>query len=88
MKRKGIIKKNADGVTHWYEDAIDRGKKWIEDAIVLDKEDNDETGLVFNPELPINYEQKCPVVLITDVSGSMADRPIDELNKGLKTLGD
>ncbi len=35
-----------------------------------------------------NPEQRCPVVLILDVSGSMGGRPIQELNRGLVTLKD
>jgi uncharacterized protein YegL len=38
----------------------------------------------YEDEIPENYEQKCPLVLVLDVSGSMYGKPIDELNKGLK----
>ncbi len=33
-----------------------------------------------------NPENRCPVVLVLDTSGSMAGRPIQELNAGLQTL--
>src|SRR3954447_17315932 len=33
-----------------------------------------------------NPEPRCPCLLLLDVSGSMAGKPIDELNSGLKTL--
>jgi len=33
-----------------------------------------------------NKDQKCPVVLLLDTSGSMAGQPIDELNKALVKL--
>src|SRR5512138_3628532 len=35
-------------------------------------------------EFAENPEPRCPVVLLLDVSGSMAGRPIDELNQGLQ----
>ncbi len=35
-------------------------------------------------ESPINYEQKCCVSFVLDVSGSMSGTPIDELNKGIQ----
>jgi uncharacterized protein YegL len=38
------------------------------------------------PELYENTEARCPVVLVLDVSGSMAGDPIKELNDGLKVL--
>lgn len=38
----------------------------------------------YDGESPVNYEQKCPLVLLVDVSSSMAGDPIEELNKGLK----
>ncbi|WP_046755451.1 vWA domain-containing protein [Kordia jejudonensis] len=38
----------------------------------------------FAGEEPINYEQKCPCVLVLDVSGSMSGKPIRQLNEGLK----
>ena len=38
----------------------------------------------YTGELPVNFEQKCPLVLLVDVSSSMAGDPIEELNKGLK----
>ncbi len=38
----------------------------------------------YKGNLPVNYEQKCPLVLVLDVSGSMYGSPIDDLNKGLK----
>lgn len=38
----------------------------------------------FGGESPDNYEQKCLCVLVLDVSGSMAGRPIEQLNQGLK----
>jgi len=37
----------------------------------------------YDREFPANYEQKCPVVVIVDRSGSMAGAAISELNKGL-----
>jgi uncharacterized protein YegL len=33
-----------------------------------------------------NPENRCPVVLVLDTSGSMGGRPIQELNAGLQTL--
>jgi uncharacterized protein YegL len=33
---------------------------------------------------PVNHEQKCPCVLVLDVSGSMSGEPIKQLNEGLK----
>src|SRR4051794_36127754 len=33
-----------------------------------------------------NPENRCPVVLVLDTSGSMAGKPIQELNAGLQTL--
>jgi len=38
----------------------------------------------FAGESPMNYEQKCPCVLVLDVSGSMSGEPIKQLNEGLK----
>lgn len=38
----------------------------------------------YDGETPSNYQQKCPVVLILDKSGSMQGPAIDELNKGLQ----
>lgn len=38
----------------------------------------------FAGEAPVNYEQKCPCVLVLDVSGSMSGEPIEQLNEGLK----
>jgi uncharacterized protein YegL len=35
-------------------------------------------------EFANNPEPRCPVILLLDVSGSMAGRPIDELNQGLQ----
>ena len=35
---------------------------------------------------PENSQQKCPVVFILDVSGSMVGAPINELNKGLQAF--
>jgi len=37
----------------------------------------------YTGEEVINYQQKCPVVFVLDVSGSMSGTPINELNKGL-----
>jgi len=37
----------------------------------------------YNGEDVINYQQKCGVVFVLDVSGSMSGEPINELNKGL-----
>jgi len=42
----------------------------------------------FAAESPDNYEQKCLCVLALDVSGSMAGKPIDELNQGLEDFYD
>lgn len=41
------------------------------------------TNPEFSGEVPFNYEQKCPCVLVLDTSGSMAGQPIQELNSGL-----
>ena len=38
----------------------------------------------FAGEAPVNHEQKCPCVLVLDVSGSMGGDPIDQLNEGLQ----
>jgi uncharacterized protein YegL len=38
----------------------------------------------YNGEMPENYQQKCPVCLVIDRSGSMEGDPIEELNKGLE----
>ncbi|WP_348519752.1 hypothetical protein [Anabaenopsis sp. FSS-46] len=38
------------------------------------------------PEFADNPENRCPVVLLLDVSGSMSGRPIEELNRGLATF--
>jgi len=38
----------------------------------------------YDGETPSNYQQKCPVVLLLDTSGSMQGPAIDELNKGLQ----
>jgi uncharacterized protein YegL len=35
-------------------------------------------------EFADNPEPRCPVILLVDVSGSMAGKPIDELNQGLQ----
>ena len=50
----------------------------------------------YQGETPQNYEQKCPVVMVLDVSGSMGFSsgdsddttliPIDEVNAGLKSF--
>ena len=37
-------------------------------------------------ETPRNYDQKCPLVLVLDASGSMSGRPIASLNMALKAL--
>ena len=39
-------------------------------------------------EQPRNKDQKCPVVLLLDTSGSMNGQPIDELNKAIIKLKD
>jgi len=44
------------------------------------------THNLHNGEEVINYQQKCPVVFVLDVSGSMIDKPINELNKGLQAF--
>jgi uncharacterized protein YegL len=41
-----------------------------------------------DPEFAENPEQRCPVVLLLDVSGSMSGRPIEELNNGLMQFRD
>ena len=38
------------------------------------------------PDFIENPESRCPCVLLLDTSGSMAGRPIDELNQGLQTF--
>ena len=40
----------------------------------------------YEDEIPENYEQKCPLVLVLDVSGSMYGKPLDELNAGLQAF--
>ena len=42
----------------------------------------------FSAEAAVNYEQKCLVCLVLDVSGSMRGKPIDDLNKGLQEFYD
>jgi hypothetical protein len=37
-------------------------------------------------EFAENPEQRCPCILILDVSGSMSGKPIDELNEGLQSV--
>lgn len=37
----------------------------------------------YDGEQPQNFEQKCPVCIVVDRSGSMFGEPIDNLNKGL-----
>jgi uncharacterized protein YegL len=37
-------------------------------------------------EFAENPEQRCPCILILDVSGSMSGKPIDELNEGLQSF--
>jgi len=44
------------------------------------------TNDFYTGEEVINYQQKCPVVFVLDVSGSMSGSPINELNKGLQTF--
>ena len=39
-------------------------------------------------ETPRNYDQKCPLVLVLDASGSMSGQPIDDLNNALLALKD
>jgi len=41
-----------------------------------------------SPEFVENPENRCPVVLILDNSGSMSGQPIDQLNQGLQTFRD
>jgi len=41
-----------------------------------------------SPEFVENPENRCPVVLILDNSGSMSGHPIDQLNQGLQTFRD
>ncbi|MET4133686.1 uncharacterized protein YegL [Porphyrobacter sp. MBR-155] len=51
--------------------------------------DNDFEQQPFgDPEFAENPEQRCPVVLLLDVSGSMSGRPIEELNNGLAQFRD
>ena len=38
------------------------------------------------PEFVENPENRCPVILILDTSGSMAGKPIEELNRGVAAL--
>lgn len=38
----------------------------------------------YKGERGTNYEDKCPVILVLDNSGSMRGKPIEELNRGLK----
>lgn len=40
----------------------------------------------YEGDLPENFEQKCPLVLVLDVSGSMQGDPLKELNDGLKAF--
>jgi uncharacterized protein YegL len=40
------------------------------------------------PEFADNPENRCPVVLLLDTSGSMAGEPIQELNKGIQAFQD
>jgi len=50
-------------------------------------EDNVETvalSQLEQVEFQDNPEPRCPVVLLLDTSGSMAGKPIDELNAGLQ----
>lgn len=42
------------------------------------------TNDFYKEESPKNFEQKCPVVLVLDTSGSMGGDPIKELNLGLQ----
>ncbi len=44
--------------------------------------------LRYEGKVPENYEQKCPLVLVLDVSGSMFGNPIDDLNRGLEKFRD
>jgi uncharacterized protein YegL len=50
----------------------------------------EQTPFSFGPsdvsELAENPEQRCPCVLLLDTSSSMAGRPIQELNQGLKAF--
>lgn len=41
-----------------------------------------------DPEFALNPEPRCPCLLLLDTSGSMAGRPIGELNNGLVTFKD
>jgi uncharacterized protein YegL len=53
-----------------------------------------EMTYIYNPEnrstmeQPRNKDQKCPVVLLLDTSGSMEGKPIEELNKAITKLKD
>lgn len=38
----------------------------------------------YRGEKPVNFEQKCPLALVLDISGSMDGEAIKELNEGLK----
>jgi len=38
------------------------------------------------PEFVENPKNRCPVILILDTSGSMAGKPIEELNRGVAAL--
>lgn len=43
---------------------------------------------VGEPEFAANPEPRCPVVILPDVSGSMAGKPVKELNQGMRSLHD
>jgi uncharacterized protein YegL len=40
----------------------------------------------YNGEVPENFEQKCPLAIVPDISGSMAGEPISQLNDGMKDM--
>jgi len=64
----------------------------IEDGdVLLAKFESNESGFgraLINQDFASNSEQRCPCVLLLDVSSSMAGNSIKELNDGLATLKD
>lgn len=49
-------------------------------------DDEDERPFAAAVEFADNAEQRCPVVLLVDTSGSMSGEPIEQLNAGLRTF--
>jgi len=79
--KTGIIKKAVNDVANCATKLIDDARKDFIDAEIIE-EDSSEKQLEFRPKFPDNYEQKCPVVLVIDKSGSISVA-IDELNNAL-----